>query len=116
MRTNVARAKISHADAQLQLEQSKNDLNKILQQAEADARAAYKKYYSADKKVFASGESFNYAEQKLNVGMINTVDYNEVKKELTKAEAELLQAKYDYIFKIKILDYYLGKPLTLKQN
>lgn len=115
-RSSVSRAKIARADAELALEQSKNDLNKIIQQAEADARAAYKKYYSAEKKVVASQESFNYAEQKLNVGMINTVEYNEMKKELTKAEAELLQAKYDFIFKTKILDYYLGIPLTLEEN
>ncbi len=115
-RTNVSRAKIQKADAELALEQTKNDLNKIIQQAEADAIAAYKKYYSAEKKVVASQESFNYAEQKLNVGMINTVEYNEMKKELTRAEAELLQAKYDFVFRTKILDFYMGIPLSLKEG
>jgi outer membrane protein len=49
------------------------------------------------------------------VGLINSVEYNEAKKEMTKAQAELIQAKYDYIFKITTLDFYMGNPLTLKR-
>jgi outer membrane protein len=47
------------------------------------------------------------------VGLVNTVDYNAEKNRLTQTQSNLLQAKYDYIFKIKILDFYRGIPITL---
>jgi outer membrane protein len=65
--------------------------------------------------VAASEEAFKYSEQKFTVGLLNTVDYNNTKKELNKSHSELLQSKYDYVFKTKVLDFYLGKPMTLKK-
>jgi outer membrane protein len=56
-------------------------------------------------------ESFKYTEQKFNVGMVNTTDYNTAKNKMTKAQSDLLQAKYEYVFKAKVLDFYQGKPL-----
>lgn len=114
-RSNVSKAKIGIEDAQYNLELTKLRLRKTIQQAYADAIAALKSHTAVEKKVEATTESFNYAEQKFNVGMINSVEYNEAKKELTKAQAELVQAKYDYIFRTTILDFYMGKPLTLKR-
>jgi len=58
-------------------------------------------------------ESFMYTEQKFEVGLVNTVDYNAEKNRLTQTQSDLLQAKYDYIFKMKILDFYRGIPLSL---
>ena len=61
----------------------------------------------------AMQESFKYTEQKFNVGMLNTNDYNDSKNKLIKAQSDLLQAKYEYVFKIKVLDFYQGKPFKL---
>ena len=58
-------------------------------------------------------ESFKYTQQRFDVGMINSLDYNTAKNNLVKAESNLLQAKYEYVFKIKVLDYYQGKPISL---
>jgi outer membrane protein len=58
-------------------------------------------------------ESFKYAEQRYNVGAANAVDYNTQKNNVTNAETQLLQAKYEYIFKVKVLDFYLGKAIAL---
>ena len=58
-------------------------------------------------------ESFSYNQQKFNEGMLNVYDYNDAKNKLIQVESDLLQAKYDYLFKIKILDFFMGKPLTL---
>jgi outer membrane protein len=58
-------------------------------------------------------EAFRYAEEKLNVGMVTTVEYNQVKSNLTIAQSELTQAKYEYIFRSKILDFYNGIPIQL---
>ena len=57
-------------------------------------------------------ESFRYTEEKYVMGIVSTYEYNESKNRLFQSEADLLQAKYDYIFKIKILDFYLGNKLT----
>lgn len=112
-RTNVAQAKIGIENANLDLELQKNNLYKTIQQAYNDAVAAFNKHKAADKKVKATSESFKYAEQKFNVGLINSVEYNDAKKEYNNALSELLQAKYDYVFRTTVIDFYLGKPLTL---
>jgi outer membrane protein len=115
-RSNITKAKIGIESAEYALQSTKLNLRKVIQQAYADAVAALKTHTAAEKKVEATSESFKYADQKFNVGLINSVEYNEAKKELTKAEAELLQAKYDFIFKTTILDFYMGNPLTLKRK
>jgi outer membrane protein len=43
--------------------------------------------------------------------MVNTTDYNTAKNKMAKAQSDLLQAKYEYVFKAKVLDFYQGKPL-----
>jgi outer membrane protein len=58
-------------------------------------------------------EAFRYVEEKFNVGMVNSVDYNLQKNQLTAAKSQLLQAKYEYIFRTKILDFYNGIPIEL---
>jgi len=114
-RTAVRKAQIGVKNAEYTLESTKLTLRKTIEQAYADALAALKKYNSANTKVDASKESFKYSESKFNVGMLNSVDYNNAKKDLELAESELVQAKFEYIFKATVLDFYMGKPLTLKQ-
>ena len=58
-------------------------------------------------------ESFKYTEKKFEVGLVNTVDYNTSKNQLTVTQSQLLQAKYDFIFKTKILNFYKGEAITL---
>jgi outer membrane protein len=114
-RTAVAQAKLGIEDASLDLQLQKNTLYKIIQQAYNDALAASNKHKAADKKVNATKESFNYAGQKFDVGLINSVEYNTAKKEYNNALSELIQAKYDFVFRTTVIDFYLGKPLTLKR-
>jgi outer membrane protein len=114
-RSNVAQAKIGIENSSLDLQLQKNNLYKIAQQTYNDALAAANKYKAANKKVNATKESFNYAEQKFNVGLINSVEYNNAKKEYNNALSELIQAKYDFVFRATVIDFYLGKPLTLKR-
>ena len=113
-RTAVTKARISVKNAEYDLELSKLNLRKTIQQSYADALAALKKYNSATIKVDASKESFKYSDDRFTVGLLNSVDYNNSKNDLEKAESDLLQAKFDYIFKATVLDFYMGKPLTLK--
>jgi outer membrane protein len=114
-RSQVAQAKIGIENANLDLELQKNNLYKIIQQAYNDAIAAFNQHKAANKKVNATEESFKYAEQKFNVGMINSVEYNDAKKEYNNALSELIQAKYDFVFRTTVIDFYMGKPLTLNR-
>ena len=113
--SSVSRAKINVESATLDVQMQKNSLYKIIQQSYNDALAAFNKHKAADKKVNATRESFNYAEQKFNVGLINSVEYNNAKKEYNNALSELIQAKYDFVFRTTVIDFYMGKPLTLKR-
>ena len=116
VRTAISQAKIAKDQADLNLQQARLDLDKKIQQAYADAVAALKNYNASQTKVNAQKEAFKYSEQKLGVGLVTTVDYNETKKNLTLAESDLLQAKYRFIYTTTILDFYMGKPITLNQE
>ena len=63
--------------------------------------------------VKSNEEAFVYTQQKLDVGLVSSVDYNIAKNDLLKAKSDLLQSKYEYIFKTKILDFYSGHPIVL---
>lgn len=112
-RTTINRAKLGVLNAEYTLELEKNKLYKDIQQSYADAVAAMKRYAAAQKSLNALQESYAYTEQKFNVGMVNTVEYNDAKNKLAQSESEVLQSKYEYIFRKTILDYYLGKPISL---
>ncbi|MBC7572176.1 MAG: TolC family protein, partial [Spirosoma sp.] len=62
--------------------------------------------------VQALQQAFAASESRLNAGSINAVEYNISKTNVDRARASLVQAKYDYVFRIKILDFYQNKPLT----
>ena len=112
--SSVSKAKINSDNAEYNYELTKNTLRKTIEQAYSDAKGAYKSYKATESSLYSFEESFRYTEQKFNVGLANSVEYNISKTQLTAAESELISAKFDYIFKTKILDFYLGKPLTLK--
>jgi outer membrane protein len=114
-RTAISLAKIQKDQAEVNLDIQKRNLRKSIEQAYADAVAALKKYNSSSEKVSAQEESFKYTQEKFDVGMMTSFDYNNSKKDLTKAQSDLLQAKYDFIFKTTILDFYMGKPISINK-
>jgi len=114
-RTNISLAKIQREKAEIDLEIQKRDLRKNIEQAYTDASAALQQYNASLQKVAAQEESFKYTQQKFDVGMMTSYDYNNSKKDLTKAESDLLQAKYDFIFKTTILEFYMGKPISINK-
>ncbi|MDD4646563.1 MAG: TolC family protein [Bacteroidales bacterium] len=113
-RTSIKNARLSLLNGKYQLETVQNQLLKEIQQAFADATASLEKFRATAKSVSSLEEAFRYAEQKLNVGLLTSLDYNVAKNNLTKARSELLQAKYNYIFNTRILDFYRGIPIDLK--
>jgi len=110
---NVKKSKIFVESTQIDLQIEKDVLRKNIESAYADALGAYQTYLARKKSAEAMAESFKYTEEKFNVGMVNATDYNVAKIQLANAESDLSSAKFDYIFKTKILDFYLGKQLTL---
>jgi outer membrane protein len=111
--TNVKKSEIYKEAVDLNLELEKNKLRKNIESAYADALAAYQTYIARKKSVESFRESFKYTEEKFDVGMVTSTDYNVAKIQLNNAESDLASSKYDYIFKVKILDFYLGRSLTL---
>ncbi len=110
--TSVKNAKINALNARLSQDLAKQNLYKTVSQAYISAKAALNKYNATRSSVEAANESFKYAQQKFDAGVISAFDFSTAKNRLFAAESNLLQAKYDYIFKLKVLDYYQGKPLT----
>ena len=110
---NIANARIALENSQLELQSRKLTLYANINQAYADALAALKKFRATEEALVSMEESFKYTEKKFEVGLVNTVDYNTSKNQLTSTQSDLLQAKYDFIFRTKILNFYRGEPITL---
>ncbi|MGB5990418.1 MAG: TolC family protein [Marinifilaceae bacterium] len=111
--TSVRNSKIQLENTKLERENIKNVLRKEIQQVYASAKSSMKKYYSAKVAADYSKKSFEYSQKKYNAGLIDLVSYKEMKKDYVKSSSKFLQAKYDYVFRTKILDYYVGLPLAL---
>lgn len=110
---NVKRAEIFHDKQEYQLEQVELDLERTIHSVYLDARGALKVYDAAQKSVAAQEESFRYAQEKFNVGAMNSFEFSQTKIRLVKAQSDLLRAKYDFIFKVKLLEFYYGIPVSI---
>lgn len=112
-RTAVKQSKIQIENSRLNSQQAKNKLRKNMEQAYADQIASYKKHQSAQKSVLAYKESFGYINNRYELGMVNSYEFNESKNRLIKAESDELQAKYDLIFKVKLYEFYTSLKFEL---
>ncbi|MBS1647605.1 MAG: TolC family protein [Bacteroidetes bacterium] len=110
--SNIKIAKLQMLSNKYNYDITKQQLYKTIAQAYADAQAALNKYVSAKMAYEASAQSFSFAEQKFNAGALNSFDYNNSKNRILKTQTDMLNAKYDFIFKLKVLDYYEGKSLS----
>ncbi|MBK6522440.1 MAG: TolC family protein [Sphingobacteriaceae bacterium] len=110
--TGVKNAKLNLINTRYSQELAKQNLYKTIAQAYTSAKAALSRYMANKKSVEASQASFDFADQKFNVGAISAFDYNTAKNRLLVAQSNLLQSKYDYILRLKVLDFYQGKDLT----
>lgn len=111
--TSISNSRINIENSSYVLEGTRKQLLKNIEQAWADAEASLKSYYASEKAVVSMTESFRYTEEKLNVGIVTPVEYNAAKSQLLAAQSDLARAKYEYIFKTKVLEFYRGNMLTL---
>jgi outer membrane protein len=109
---NVRRAKINYEQQKFQLEQEELDLEKIIHQVYQDAVGALKLYDATKRSLEAREVSFQYAQERFDVGVLNSFDYSQIKNRLVTANADFLTAKYDFIFRVKLLEYYYGIPVS----
>ncbi|SDC61161.1 outer membrane protein [Pedobacter soli] len=111
-RTSVRKAKINYQNTLVQEQLAKNNLNKVIFQATTDLKAAESRYTSTQNAFNAQKDAFYVVEQRYNVGLVNSLDYSTAQTNRNKAEIDFIQAKYDLIFRAKVIDYYLGKQIT----
>lgn len=111
VRNNVQRAKIALNNAQISADLVRNQLRQVIEQSYADALAAQKRFIAASRQLQALELTFRNAETRLNSGVINTTEFNVAANNFRQAQTDVIQARYDYIFKLKVLDFYQGKPL-----
>ena len=112
-RHNVQRAKLNTIRVQNQNELLRQRLRTNISQAQADARAASKSYQAAQRALDASDMAMRNAERKLQAGTATAFELVNAQNVLNNSRNNLLQSRYDYIFKLKVIDYYLGNPITL---
>lgn len=111
-RSSVRRAKITYQNTLVQEQLTKNNLNKVVSQAVLDLKAAESRYISTQNAFNAQKDAFYVVEQRYNVGLVNSLDYSTSQTNRNKAEIDMIQAKYDLIFRAKVIDYYLGRQIT----
>ena len=104
--TEISKNKINYLDSKLNLENEKQILYKNIEQAHADAIASRENYLARKDAFEAAKEAFKFAEKRFNVGLIHSVEYNDNKSKLSKAEADLLQSKYEYYYQLQVLNFY----------
>lgn len=111
-RNAVERAKIALDRSKITLQQQEIDLEQNVYKAYTDAQGAWSTYEAAKTTVAAREGSMNYARERYEVGLINVFDYNQTQTLFVNAQSELLRTKYDFIFKVKILEFYFGIPIS----
>ncbi len=112
-RSQHQRAKIYSEQTRILAQQTRQNLRQTIELAYTDAQAAAKTYNASIRQVESLTESFRAAEKSYNLGAMNIYDYQVSSNNLFMARSDLLRAKYNYIFTTKVLDFYLGKPLSL---
>ena len=111
-RNDIKRNKINVERAKNQLEQEKLDLQSTVYQAYNDAKGALKAYEAAVNTLNARELAYNFSQERYNVGLLNAFDFSQSQNQYVAAQSEVVRTKYDFIFKLKVLEFYFGIPIT----
>lgn len=114
VRNSVERAKVAVKRSQLALEQQELDLERNIYTAYTDAMGALKAYDAAVAAADARSEALEYARERYEVGLINVFDFNQAQTLHVNAQSDVLRTKYDFMFRVKILEFYFGIPIIEK--
>ena len=113
-KNNVARSKIALDRSKIAFSQQELDLERNIYTSFTDAKGAIKAYEAAITTLEARQEAYNYAKEKFAVGMLNAFDLNQSQSLFVNAQSEVVRTKYDYIFKVKVIEFYFGIPIIKK--
>lgn len=113
-RSAIKRAEVGVISASNNLELARQQLRQTVETAYADALAALNSYRAAVQSVRAAELAFDYAEVRYEQGASNIADYVAARSRLDNARADLIRNKYDYLFRVKVVEFYMGQPLTLR--
>ena len=113
-KNNVERSKIALERAKIAETQANQDLERNVYTAITNAKGALNSYESAVSALEARKEAFNYAKEKFAVGMMNAFEFSQAQTLYVNAQSEVLRTKYDYIFKVKVVEFYFGIPIIKK--
>lgn len=111
--TRIQQSELALKRQQIQEELVKQQLKQDIQTAIADATAGYKNYVAAKKTEAALATAYSNTEKKFKLGASNTLEYTTAKNQLDRARVDTIIAKYDYIFKLKVVEFYEGKKIEL---
>ena len=110
-RIGVKKAEISYQNALITERKGKNDLNKVINQAVLDLRAADQNYTSSGLVFESMKEAFNVIQQRYDVGLANSIELSTSQTNMNKAEFDYITARYNLIFRSKVIKFYLGEPI-----
>lgn len=113
-RNNIRSAQNSIRIQELAVTETQRVLRKEIEQSYYNADAAYQQYLSAGKSLEAAREAFRYQQEKTDAGRSTIFDYNDAKMRMEKSDSQMVQAKFEFIFRRKILDFYAGHPLDFE--
>lgn len=113
-RNKVRKARLDIENQELELDNIKLALYKEIQQAYQSAVSAQSEYTSTVKAYDAAEESFKYAQERYEIGKSSVFEFNEAKTKVLTSKSDQIRAKYDFLFKSKILDFYQGKPIDIE--
>ncbi|MDF4221308.1 TolC family protein [Maribacter sp. M208] len=114
VKNNIKRAAINLESSKLQLEQDKLALEAEIQQAYVNVSTFLKSYEAAEKTLEATTLAFEYSKERFDVGLMNAFEYSQAQSRIDNAKADVIRTKYDYIFRLKILEFYFGIPISLE--
>jgi outer membrane protein len=113
VRNSITQATIQRQRTVVQAQQTRNQLRQTIEQSYIDAKAAAKSFAANKVRANALKESTAVAEQRFNLGAINMVEYTLSKNNLAIAQSDMVRTKYEYIFRLKVLDFYMGREVKL---
>lgn len=112
VKNNIERSKIAFKRSEIAINQQELDLKRNVYTAFTDANGALNAYEAAVTALEARAESYKYAQQRFEVGLLNAFDLNQSQTLFANAESEVIRAKYDYVFKVKVVEFYFGIPIA----
>jgi outer membrane protein len=113
VKNNIKRSNINVKRSELQFEQDKLALEATVQQSYVDVITFSKAYEAAEKTLEARRLAYQYSKERFDVGLLNSFDFSQAQARVDNAEADVVRTKYDYIFRLKILEFYFGMPIIL---